>query len=69
MTLIIKKSDNSVYNQLYKLDIKAELGDYSLPFGEEDDKRKTKVKDDHLTLLKSPASTETKNLLKVIIKR
>jgi hypothetical protein len=43
--LVIKKSDNSVYNQLYKLDIKAELGDYSLPFGEEDDKRKTKVKD------------------------
>lgn len=43
--LVIKKSDNSMYNQLYKFDIKAELGDYSLPFGEEDDKKKTKIKD------------------------
>lgn len=34
-----------MYNQLYKLDIKTELGDYSLPFGQEDDKRKTKNKD------------------------
>lgn len=34
-----------MYNQLYKLDIKTELGDYSLPFGEEDQKRKTKIKD------------------------
>lgn len=31
--LVIKKSDNSMYNQLYKFDAKAELGDYSLPFG------------------------------------
>jgi hypothetical protein len=42
---VIKKSDNSMYNQLYKFDVKAELGDYSLPFGEEDDNRKTKNKD------------------------
>lgn len=32
--LVIKKTDNSMYNQLYKFDVKAELGDYSLPFGE-----------------------------------
>lgn len=35
-----------MYNQLYKFDIKTELGDYSLPFGEEpDDRKKTKTKD------------------------
>ena len=31
--LVIKKSDNNMYNQLYKFDVKAELGDYNLPFG------------------------------------
>ena len=31
--VVIKKSDNSMYNQLYKFDVKAELGDYNLPFG------------------------------------
>jgi len=30
---VIKKSDNNMYNQLYKFDVKAELGDYNLPFG------------------------------------
>ena len=34
-----------MYNQLYKLDIKAQLGDYSLPFGEEQEKKKAKKKD------------------------
>lgn len=34
-----------MYNQLYKFDVKAELGDYSLPFGEEEDKKKSKNKD------------------------
>ena len=40
---VIKKSDNSMYNQYYKFDIKAELGDYNLPFGEEEEKKNTKL--------------------------
>lgn len=31
-----------MYNQLYKFDVKSELGDYNLPFGEEEEKRKNK---------------------------
>ena len=43
INLVIKKSDNSVYNPLYKFDVKAELGDYNLPFGEEEEKKNTKI--------------------------
>lgn len=31
-----------MYNQLYKFDVKSELGDYNLPFGEEEEKKNTK---------------------------
>lgn len=34
-----------MYNQLYKFDVKSELEDYSLPFGEDEDKKKAKTKD------------------------
>ena len=34
-----------MYNQLYKFDVKAELGDYNLPFGEEEDKKKIRLAD------------------------
>jgi len=30
---VIKKSDHSMYGQLYKFDVKSELNDYNLPFG------------------------------------
>lgn len=40
--IVIKKSDHSMYGQLYKFDVKAELGDYNLPFGEQEDKTKGK---------------------------
>lgn len=41
-----------MYNQLYKFDIKAELNDYNLPFGDEDDKKKIKNKDGPLNASK-----------------
>jgi hypothetical protein len=34
-----------MYNQLYKFDVKAELGDFTLPFGDEEDKKKNKSND------------------------
>ena len=41
-----------MYNQLYKFDVKAELGDYNLPFGEEDDKKKTRMGDRNANMSK-----------------
>lgn len=34
-----------MYTQLYKFDVKSELGDYNLPFGEEEEKKKPKPGD------------------------
>lgn len=34
-----------MYTQLYKFDVKSELGDYNLPFGEDEEKKKPKQGD------------------------
>lgn len=34
---VAKKTDYSIYNQLYKFDIKQELQDYNLPFSHPED--------------------------------
>jgi hypothetical protein len=39
---VIKKSDYSMYNQLYKFDVKSELNDYNLPFGDPEEAKNLK---------------------------
>lgn len=41
-----------MYNQLYKFDVKAELGDYNLPFGQEQEKKNAKLGDKTVNMSK-----------------